>query len=67
MSLKNSIGWCNSIDIHQIENSMEQCIECGGELIGDGYNTHQHCENALEEDYEYKEPDADITYCRFEN
>jgi len=40
------------------------CPNCGGDIIGDGYYTAQHCEFADEEDYEFNEPDAPIIYCK---
>lgn len=42
------------------------CHKCGGEIIGDGYTSTMHCENAHEEDYQYNECDADVTLCRME-
>ncbi len=42
---------------------MNTCPNCGGELIGDGYNSVVHCENAEEDAYWYVEPDADPIYC----
>lgn len=39
------------------------CPNCGGTLLGDGYTTVFHCENASEESYRYSEPDAETVYC----
>ena len=41
------------------------CPRCGGDLIGDGYNTVLHCENAEEAAYEFHEPDAQPVLCDF--
>ncbi len=40
------------------------CNKCGGELIGDGYTSVVHCENADEDMYCGLEPDANIVECR---
>lgn len=45
---------------------MNQCSKCGGEMIGDGYTSVFHCENADESTYEFHEPDADPVECLFE-
>ncbi|MCP4256845.1 MAG: hypothetical protein GY774_04860 [Planctomycetes bacterium] len=42
---------------------MSACPNCGGELIGDGYNSVIHCENVKEDAYWFVEPDADPVYC----
>lgn len=44
-----------------------QCPDCGGEIIGDGYSSVMHCENADETSYEYHEPDASPVYCGFKD
>jgi len=44
---------------------MDQCPKCGGSMIGDGYTTVLHCENADEPTYEFLEPDAGPVYCDF--
>ena len=43
-----------------------KCINCGGDMIGDGYTYIMHCEYANESDYEFHEPDADPVYCHFD-
>jgi len=43
------------------------CINCGGEMIGDGYTSVDHCENADDQLYEFHEPDAGPVYCEFES
>ncbi|MCK5127497.1 MAG: hypothetical protein KAR42_14675 [candidate division Zixibacteria bacterium] len=43
------------------------CTECGGEMVGDGYTMVLHCENADEKNYEFHEPDAGPIYCNFED
>ena len=45
---------------------MNSCPKCGGDLLGDGYRYALHCEYAKEEDYEYNEPDAEVTLCDYE-
>jgi len=40
-----------------------ECPNCGSPLIGDGFNTVLHCENADEEAYEFSKPDATPIYC----
>jgi len=47
------------------ERAILSCPLCGGSIIGDGITFALHCENANEEDYYYKEPDAPITLCTF--
>ncbi len=42
----------------------DECPVCGGQLIGDGYQTVLHCENADINDYWYTEPDASPVYCK---
>ncbi len=37
------------------------CPNCGSDLLGDGYHTVFHCENA--EDWESHEPDAAPVLC----
>jgi uncharacterized protein (DUF983 family) len=39
------------------------CPVCGGTMIGDGYTTVLHCENADESTYADHEPDARPVYC----
>jgi len=39
------------------------CINCGGKLIGDGFQTVRHCENASESDLLNREPDSGPVYC----
>lgn len=39
------------------------CPYCGGTVLGDGFTTPLHCENADEASYQDKEPDANVTYC----
>jgi hypothetical protein len=39
------------------------CHVCGGTLIGDGYTTTRHCENA-DFDQTNFEPDANPVYCK---
>lgn len=34
-------------------------------MIGDGYTSVMHCENADEADYEFHEPDAEPVLCDF--
>lgn len=41
------------------------CKDCGGALIGDGYKTVLHCEEAPEELYNDREPDANPVMCGF--
>ena len=41
------------------------CSDCGGTLIGDGYSTVVHCEEAQEELYSESEPDANPVMCGF--
>ena len=41
------------------------CIKCGGDMIGDGYTSVIHCENADEVDYEFHEADAGPVYCDY--
>jgi hypothetical protein len=44
--------------------SENNCPHCGGYMIGDGYTTIRHCENAdLPLDVE---PDVDVIYCKEE-
>lgn len=47
------------------ERAILVCPICGGTIEGDGYSTPEHCENADEEDYYDKEPDAPVTLCKF--
>jgi len=42
---------------------MSNCPVCGGQIIGDGYTSHRHCENVPYEKIEDKECDATPTYC----
>lgn len=42
------------------------CPNCGGDIIGDGYNEVYHCEFAEYESYYDHEPDAGIVYCKGE-
>ena len=42
---------------------MDVCPDCGGEMVGDGYTSAIHCENAPEEWWFYNEPDANPVYC----
>lgn len=45
-------------DVHLYQH---YCLVCGGTLLGDGYTTVRHCENAdVPMDVE---PDAPIIYC----
>ncbi len=39
------------------------CPICGGDLIGDGYSSVIHCENANERVYEFHESDAPMVLC----
>jgi len=39
------------------------CPHCHGELIGDGFTTVVHCENADQESYWYSAPDEGPFYC----
>lgn len=41
------------------------CPVCGGTIIGDGFTSVYHCENADSEDTECVEPDASVVLCRF--
>ncbi len=41
------------------------CPKCGGDIIGDGYNSVAHCEYAEETSYEFHEPDAEPVPCNF--
>lgn len=41
------------------------CINCGGDMWGDGYNSVMQCENS-EEDTSFHEPDAGPIYCDYE-
>ena len=45
------------------DDNLERCKICGGSMIGDGYSVVRHCENANDEDYWNKEPDAKAVYC----
>tara|TARA_Y100000593_G_C4136788_1_gene250160 strand:+ start:37 stop:228 length:192 start_codon:yes stop_codon:yes gene_type:complete len=45
--------------------SLHHCSKCNGALIGDGYTTVMHCENADEDKYYGKEPDAKVVECDF--
>lgn len=42
------------------------CPKCGGDLVGDGYTSVIHCEDAEEEDYWHNAPDDGPVYCNFE-
>jgi len=42
------------------------CPNCGGDIIGDGYNTAQHCEFADESLYDDHEPDSKPVYCKID-
>lgn len=44
----------------------DTCSKCGGDMIGDGYTTVSHCENADEDKYWNHEPDANPVECDFE-
>tara|TARA_R100001594_G_C3904841_1_gene231822 strand:- start:14 stop:184 length:171 start_codon:yes stop_codon:yes gene_type:complete len=44
---------------------LHHCSKCNGALIGDGYTTVMHCENADEDKYYGKEPDAKVVECDF--
>jgi len=40
------------------------CIDCGGEMFGDGYTTIEYCENIMDdEQYCYNAPDEGPVYC----
>ena len=39
------------------------CPICGGDIIGNGYTSVMHCENANDVAYELHEPDANPVYC----
>lgn len=39
------------------------CYYCNGDIIGDGYTSVQHCENAEEDHYQYLAPDEGPVYC----
>jgi hypothetical protein len=43
---------------------MDNCVKCGGMLVGDGHAMPRHCEYA--EVPEDVEPDAPIVFCNFE-
>ena len=43
--------------------SLTTCPNCGGDLLGDGYHTVIHCENADYDRVESFEPDANPIYC----
>ena len=45
--------------------NLDICSKCNGELVGDGYTTVMHCENADENQYYGKEPDAEVVECDF--
>jgi hypothetical protein len=41
--------------------AIRTCVNCGGDIIGNGYTSVEHCENA---DLELGiEPDAELVYC----
>jgi uncharacterized protein (DUF983 family) len=40
------------------------CPRCGGSMLGDGFGTVRHCENADQDDYWHSEPDADPVLCK---
>lgn len=42
------------------------CVDCGGEMIGDGYTVVEHCESAEDDTYWYNAPDDGPVYCGFE-
>jgi hypothetical protein len=44
---------------------MLQCSKCGGEIIGNGYTSIMHCENADEDTYWFEAPDQYIE-CTYE-
>ena len=39
------------------------CKDCGGSMIGDGYNSYLRCEFSNQD--EEKEPDSEIVYCGY--
>ncbi len=41
------------------------CKNCGGDMIGDGYTTVFHCENADWDSFCDHEPDANPVYCNW--
>lgn len=41
------------------------CPKCGGTIIGDGFTLAEHCENALPESTEAREPDSGPVWCDF--
>jgi len=45
--------------------AIDHCSKCNGTLLGDGYTGVIHCENADEEKYWDKEPDANVVECDF--
>lgn len=44
-------------------NYKHQCIDCGSDILGDGFTIIYHCEYV--EDLESFEPDAGTLYCGF--
>ena len=42
------------------------CINCGGDMVGDGFTSVNHCENALDHTHWYLAPDAGPVYCCLE-
>jgi len=40
------------------------CPNCGGTIVGDGYQSVRHCENADSEVYFHAEPDSDTVLCK---
>ena len=45
---------------------MNQCIKCGGQMIGDGNTIVEHCEDADDKDYWDVEPDGGPIFCKFQ-
>ena len=43
------------------------CSNCGADIVGDGYTSVQHCENAEEDTYDSHEPDANVVLCSVDN
>jgi len=42
---------------------VNSCTNCGGDIIGDGFTSAMHCENAEDDTYEFNEPDANVVEC----
>lgn len=59
---KDNHTLCVNHDIPFLHPSYN-CSVCGGDIIGDGYTSTMHCENADEADYEFNECDANVTEC----